>query len=108
MSDDAFHRMHDRLMRAYFEESRDVSDSHVLLELWRELDLPEASFAWREDPALEQEVIREHNEALESGATGVPAIRLADNPAIIVGAQPVALYRRWIDRTLARREQERC
>ena len=57
-----------------------------------------------EDPSIEASVLREHEEAREFGASGVPAIRRADNDAVIVGAHPEELYRRWIDRSLERGE----
>ena len=81
-----------------------MSSLEVLLELWREVGLPEEAFETATDPELLEEVLRDHNEALEGGATGVPAVRLADNPAVIVGAHPIELYRNWIERSLARRE----
>jgi predicted DsbA family dithiol-disulfide isomerase len=98
-----FRRMHERLLRAYFVENRDISRDPVLRELWDELGLDAGAFAAREDPALHDEVIADHEEALRLGATGVPAVRLEDNEAVIVGAQPAELYQRWIDRQLARR-----
>ena len=95
-----FRRMHERLLRAYFVESRDISEFETLRALWREVDLAEAGFDAHRDPALRREVLAEHAEAVELGATGVPAVRLAGNTAVIVGAQPLELYRRWIERTL--------
>jgi len=106
ISRDAFGRMHERLLHAYFVESRDISRDSTLLALWDELGLDEAAFDEREDPALLEEVLAEHDEALRLGATGVPAVRLDGNEAVIVGAQPVELYRRWVDRSLARLETE--
>jgi predicted DsbA family dithiol-disulfide isomerase len=106
LSPDAFERIHERLMRAYFKENRDISDNEVLLELWLDVGLDEADFAAAQDPELLQAVIDDHKEALECGATGVPAVRLEDNPAVTVGAHPVDAYRSWIDRTLALREAD--
>ena len=97
----AFERLHESMLHAYFAESRDVTDLDTLLDLWREAGLSEADFATREDPALLEQILDEHNEAIEMGATGVPAVRLADSEIAIVGAQPTAIYRRWIERTLA-------
>ena len=37
--------------------------------------------------------------------TGVPAVRLVGNDAVIVGAHPFELYQRWVTRTLERRSQ---
>ena len=98
---EAFRRIHERLLRAYFAENRDVSDEATLRELWREADLPEAEFARSEDSALLERTLSEHRDAIESGVTGVPAVRLAGNDAVVVGAHPSELYRRWIDRVLA-------
>jgi predicted DsbA family dithiol-disulfide isomerase len=103
---DAFERIHERLMRAYFQESRDISRSDVLLEMWLDAGLPEEEFVRADDPALLQAVIDDHNEALGLGATGVPAARLDGNPAVIVGAHPVDLYRTWIERTLTKQAAE--
>ena len=100
----AFERIHARLLRAYFQESRDVSHPAVLRELWLEVGLDAEAFPDLEDTALIDEIVADHREALELGATGVPAVRLEDNPAVIVGAHPVELYRRWIERTLERRD----
>ena len=99
---DAFQRMHARLLRAYFVDNLDTSDLETLRALWRELRLDDDAFDAHRDPAILRAVLAEHDEAVESGATGVPAVRLDGNPAVIVGAQPEALYRRWIERSLAR------
>lgn len=99
---DAFRRFHDRLLRAYFAESRDISDDGVLRSLWGEVGLPDEAFARREDPALREQVLAEHEEALRCGATGVPSVRLADHDAVITGAMPLESYRRWVERARAR------
>jgi predicted DsbA family dithiol-disulfide isomerase len=97
---DAGARMRDRLFRAYFTESRDISDRATLAALWREAGLDAAAFAASEDPAVEQQVFADHEEAVAFGATGVPAARLADHDVVIVGAQPEAIYQRWLTRAL--------
>ena len=104
VSPEAFRGMHDRLMRAYFTENRDISSPNVLREIWDGQGLPSEAFGVAEDPSIEASVLREHEEAREFGASGVPAIRRADNDAVIVGAHPEELYRRWIDRSLERGE----
>jgi predicted DsbA family dithiol-disulfide isomerase len=104
LSQEAFRRVHERLLHAYFAENRDITDGQTLRQLWLEVGLPEEAFARREEPALLQRILGEHRQALEAGATGVPAVQLAGNDAIIVGAHPVELYRRWVRRTLAARE----
>jgi predicted DsbA family dithiol-disulfide isomerase len=103
---DAFERIHERLMRAYFKENRDISKGEVLLDLWLDVGLDEADFTATKDPELLQAIIDDHNEALGCGVTGVPAVRLADSPAATVGAHPLEKYRAWIDRTIAQREAD--
>jgi len=100
---EAFGLMHERLLRAYFGENRDISRFDVARTLWEEVGLPAEAFAVAELPETADRVRAEHRQALAEGATGVPAIRLSDNPAMIVGAHPIELYRRWVDRTLERR-----
>jgi predicted DsbA family dithiol-disulfide isomerase len=104
ISGNAFKRMHERLLRAYFVESRDISRESVLRALWDELDLGQAGFEAHQDPALLEEVLEDHDEAVRLGATGVPAVRLDTHSSVIVGAQPVELYRRWVERSLLRLE----
>jgi predicted DsbA family dithiol-disulfide isomerase len=90
--------MHERLLRAYFEESRDISREPTLRALWRESGLPDATFAACSDPTLVRETIDDHNEAVELGVTGVPAVRVAGSDAVVMGAQPLAVYRRWLEK----------
>lgn len=104
ISNDAFRRMHERLMTAYFAENRDVSSEAVLRTLWDEVGLDGAAFERTRDPEIEARIRLDHEEAREWGANGVPAIRRIDNDAVLVGAHPEALYRRWIERSLARGE----
>jgi predicted DsbA family dithiol-disulfide isomerase len=100
LGSDAFERMHAALLRAYFLESRDISRSETLAALWREAGLPEAGLARAEEPELLRRVLAEHDEALELGVGGVPAVRLADGDVAITGAQPTETYRRWIRKNL--------
>jgi predicted DsbA family dithiol-disulfide isomerase len=98
---EAFRRFHDRLLRAYFAESRDISRGPVLEELWHDARLDPDGFAEREDPALLRRVLAEHEEAERFGATGVPSVRLAQGDAVITGALPLASYQRWVERARA-------
>ena len=98
---DAFRSFHDRLMSAYFTENRDISSEQVQRELWSEVGLPDSALALAQDPGVLQAILNEYEEARALGAHGVPAVRREDNPAVIVGAHPIALYRRWIERSLA-------
>ncbi len=101
VSRDAFRAMHERLMVAYFAENRDISSFEELRSLWDELGLPPPAFDVVNSEEIEKEILREFEEARQLGATGVPGLRRADNEIIIVGAQPEAVYRRWIEKSLA-------
>jgi predicted DsbA family dithiol-disulfide isomerase len=96
----AFASLHAALLRAYFVESRDISREGTLAALWREAGLPEAELARSRDPELLRRVIAEHDEAVELGVGGVPAVRLAGSDVAITGAQPTESYRRWIRKQL--------
>ena len=91
----------DRLFRAYFAESRDISDAATLRALWSEAGLDAADFDAIEVPARTREVLADHAEAQALGATGVPAVRLADHDFVLVGAQPEAVYLRWLQKVAA-------
>jgi len=97
---EAFDAIHERLLQAYFAENRDVSERETLAELWREAGLPQAGFARAWDEDLLSAVLAEHDDAIQAGVTGVPAVRLEGRDAVIVGAQPLELYRRWTRRAL--------
>ena len=101
---DALGRIHDPLMAAYFSESRDISSWDVLREIWEARALPRADFDWARSPEAEALVLADHEAGRALGVTGVPAIRRIDNEAVIVGAQPEEVYRRWIERSLERGE----
>ncbi len=97
---EAGRRMRERLFRAYFVESRDISDANTLRALWREIGLADADLPATPDPALTRRILAEHAEAQSYGATGVPAVRLASQDFVLVGAQPEAAYHRWFRRAL--------
>ena len=97
---DAFERMHDRLLRAYFAENRDVSDDATLKALWQEVGLEDAAFERREDPALLERVLSEHGSALEAGVNGVPAVMIDGQDVPLTGALPIEMFERWIERNL--------
>ena len=94
--------MHERLLRAYFEENRDISREPVLRELWADVGLARDGFDASRAPELVRETIDDHNAALELGITGVPAVRVAGSDAFVMGAQPLDVYRRWLRKLLAR------
>jgi predicted DsbA family dithiol-disulfide isomerase len=97
---DAFERVHRALLRAYFEENRDISSPATLRALWLEAGLPEGELARAADPDLLKRVGEEHNQAIELGVGGVPAVQMEGGDAAITGAHPAELYRRWIRKRL--------
>lgn len=105
---DAFRAIHGALLHAYFAENRDISDDGTLRAVWAEQGLPEAAFERREDPALLERVHADHAEAVRFGATGVPAVRLADRETAVTGALPYAAYERWVAKERERREDPRA
>jgi predicted DsbA family dithiol-disulfide isomerase len=105
VSPEAFEVLHEGLLRAYFRDSRDITDPDTLQRLWAEAGLAEPELPKPDDPTLQRQVLSEHQEALDLGVTGVPAVRLQDNDAFIVGAQPLDVYRRWVTRSLEHRPE---
>ncbi len=98
---DAFARMHEALLHAYFADNRDITDAATLRAIWAEQDLPAGAFAAVEDPELLREVTAQHTEALELDITGVPAVLVAGTDTPLIGAQPLETYRRWVRRLLS-------
>jgi predicted DsbA family dithiol-disulfide isomerase len=100
LGEEAFERIHDSLLHSYFAQNRDITAAGELRDIWAKADLPPAEFARSEDPDLLQQILREHQEALDFGASGAPAIRRADQDLAITGAYPLEFYRRWIRKAL--------
>ena len=98
---ESFREIHQRLLRAYFSENRDITAAATLRAVWREAGLPESEFARSEAPALLEETLRQHQEAVARGVTGVPASGVAGSDVYVVGAHSLELYRRWIRRLQA-------
>ncbi len=105
-SPEAGRAIHERLLRAYFEENRDISREPTLRALWSEAGLPASGFEACAAPELMRETIDDHNEAVELGITGVPAVRVPGSEAFVMGAQPLAVYRRWVEKLRARGQEQ--
>ncbi|MBX3024038.1 DsbA family protein [bacterium] len=103
LGDEAFARVHEALLRAYFTDNRDITDAATLRAIWNECALPAAAFDASADPALLRQVLAEHEEAIERGITGVPAVCVDGTDLMVIGAQPLETYRRWVHRLLAAR-----
>jgi predicted DsbA family dithiol-disulfide isomerase len=99
---DAGDRYHWALFRAFFEGNRDISNPHVLRDVASGVGLDLVPFdADLADPALREEVLAAHLEAVDS-------VRVEAVPTVIVGAQrfegasPEAAYRAALAGVLAR------
>ena len=97
---EAFDVMHEALLRAYFADNRDISAEATLRAIWNECELTEDEFDRWSNPGHLKATLDEHNEALNCGANGAPAFRLAHINAAIVGAHPVATLRHWVKRAI--------
>ncbi len=98
LGEESFRAVHHGLLRAYFGESRDITATATLRDVWGGAGLPEAEFERREAPALLTETLEQHGEAVEMGVTGVPATAVAGTDVHVLGAHSVELYRHWIRR----------
>ena len=66
-------------------------------DIWDEAGLDPAGIEDPEDPELLREIMLQHNEAIENGANGVPAVRVEGHFGIIIGAEPEENYLRLIN-----------
>ena len=99
---DAFHH---RLLTAYFTENRTISDWAVLADLAADVGLDRnefLSFTAEREKLLAEEVIAEHNDAIQQGITAVPTM-VIDEVLPVQGAQEVDTISRWIERLIERR-----
>jgi predicted DsbA family dithiol-disulfide isomerase len=85
-------QVHDRLMRAYWEEGRNIGDSSEALALAVEagLDEKEAAEVIKGD-AYQEHVLASTAQAQSIGITGVPAF-LLDGRFLVLGAQPRGVF----------------
>ncbi len=95
---EAFERLHRGLLRAYFEESRDITAEDNLRGLWADAGLDPGDFEQTRDPARVAETLEDHRAAVERGMTGVPTVAVAGHDGFVMGAQPLESYRRWVER----------
>jgi predicted DsbA family dithiol-disulfide isomerase len=96
ISKEAFETYHERLMVAYFSENRNITDQKVLREMWGDLGLPADRFQLSEEDEILAEVVGEHNEAVNLGITGVPAVVMDGYPFPVVGVQNDDVYHRLL------------
>jgi predicted DsbA family dithiol-disulfide isomerase len=94
---------HDGVMRAYWQEARDISDRAVLAEIAAAAGMERAAFiAALDDPAFDAAVQQDVELARQYGLNGVPAL-VFDNRYLVSGAQPFDVLRRVVDQITAER-----
>ncbi len=100
---DAFRAYHTALFRALFAESRDISDSEVLVEMAGETGLDVDQFRIDLESGRQKAVvIAEHLELLSEYrevVSGVPVV-IVDGREPIIGAAPTEVFARVIERAL--------
>ena len=97
-----FRHFHIALFRAFFEESRNIGDRQVLINLAKETGLDVERFSSDFDRGWqENEVLAEYEDGRGKYAGwGIPLAIIGDRYPV-VGASPIAMYRRAIDLCLA-------
>jgi predicted DsbA family dithiol-disulfide isomerase len=90
--------LHERLMAAYWSEATDIGDPDELQRLAAEVGLDEEDAARvLADPEAYAEMVAESTrQALSLGINAVPAF-LLDRRLIVLGAQPIDVFRRAFD-----------
>jgi len=103
-----FDRFHELLLKAYFTENRTISDPEVLAQVAEAAGIDPEQWAERMAPdphPLFNEVAQDHNQAIKSGVTGVPAV-VVDDKYLIGGAVDVEHYREVIEHSKAERQEQ--
>jgi len=96
----AFDRFHLALMRAYFTESRTISERGVILDVAAAVGIDaEALAVTLDDRAADFEaaVVADHREALSLGIAAVPTA-VVNGEYMLQGAMSVEQYRRVVER----------
>lgn len=96
---DAFSRFKLAALEAYFRHSRTISNRPVLLDIAQQVGLDREDFdaRWRDRLGEFVEAVRvDHNDAIEQGVTGVPAV-LVNGEYLLTGALETDQYRKVID-----------
>jgi len=91
-------QLHDRLMRAYWEEGRNIGDSSEVLALAVEVGLDEKESAEViEGDAYQERVLASTAQAQSIGITGIPAFLLGQR-FLVLGAQPRPVFEQALAR----------
>lgn len=96
---------HEAVMRAYWQEARDIGDRAVLAEIAGSLGLPRDEFlAALDDRAFDAAVQADIDLARAYGLNGVPAL-VFDNRYLVSGAQPADVLRGLVAQIAAERDK---
>lgn len=100
---EAFGRFHMLLLRAFFEQNRNISDREVLLSLVAEAQLDVERFTSDFDSGSRRDdVLADYHEGVDDTRfSGVPTAIFGDT-VVLEGAVPIELYRRAVDVLLKR------
>jgi predicted DsbA family dithiol-disulfide isomerase len=90
--------LHPRLFDAYWARGRDIGDERALVEEGSAVGLDRAEIVEALDnPGYLERVVGQTREALELGASGVPAW-VIDERVLVPGAQPHEVFERVLER----------
>jgi predicted DsbA family dithiol-disulfide isomerase len=90
--------LHTRLFDAYWARGCDIGDDHVLVDEGTAVGLDQAEIVEAlANPTYLERVVGQTREALELGATGVPAW-VIDERVLVPGAQPHEVFERVLER----------
>jgi predicted DsbA family dithiol-disulfide isomerase len=92
---------HAAVMRAYWQEARNIGDRNVLADIAESVGLErDAYLAALDDPTYDAQVQADIDIAHTYGLSGVPAL-IFDNRYAVSGAQPADVLRRVINQIVA-------
>ena len=99
---EAFQRFHMVLFKAFFEDSRNISDREVLISLAKDVGLDIERFTADFDRGSHREEIlaeyQEHKSKYDG--CGIPIAEVGERYPVM-GATPIEMYRRVVDLCLA-------
>lgn len=96
--EDAFERYHRGLMKAYFEQRRDISQRQMLIDLAGEIGLDKDRFVADLDSGVQKaEVLAEWKESLKGREFGGIPTAFFNDRFMLEGAVPIDLYRRGVE-----------
>ena len=94
---------HAAIMRAYWQEARDIADPDVLAEIAEEAGMPRTEFtAALHKPHYREQVDDDIQTARRYGLNGVPAL-IFDEKYLVSGAQPLETLREVVEKVAEER-----